>query len=67
MPLVLKDLFSKKVKVGFVYFETQEKRGTHMSPVFISSRVALSQKKGLLRHANVYDINKYSFYVCALH
>lgn len=45
MPLVLKDPFSKKAKVGFVYFETQGKRRTYMLPVLISSYVAKSGLK----------------------
>lgn len=43
------------------------RKGELMSPVFISSYVALSQKKGLWRHANGYNMNKHSFYVCTLH
>lgn len=42
MPLVLKDLLSNKAKVGFVYVEIQENRGTRMSPVLISLRVSKS-------------------------
>lgn len=34
MPLALKDLFSKK-EIGFVYFESQEKRGTHVTSFYL--------------------------------
>lgn len=35
MPLALKDLFSKKGEVGFVYFESQGKRGTHVTGFYL--------------------------------
>lgn len=36
MPLRLKDPLSKKEKFGFVYVETQEKKGMYALPVLIS-------------------------------